>query len=93
VSLSHILDSGIPVADFAPTVDAGRGDIGQRDELVFLISITASQHQDRLLPHDSPLLQLPIREMTLTNADGLSVGLRPQGMNSNVNPGSMLRSL
>jgi hypothetical protein len=74
VVLNQIIYSGIPpVPDFPSAIKMAKDDIANREELLFLVTVTSSQYRDRLLPDDRLVLDIPITYLTLTNTSYLSI--------------------
>jgi hypothetical protein len=72
VVLNRIFFSGIPVTDFQATVKVAEDDIADRDEIPFLVTVTASEYHEKLMPNDSLIVDLAIRSMQLTSSSGVS---------------------
>lgn len=72
--LNQTLYSGIlSSADFLSQVKAVKTDIAKREELLFLITITASEYRDKILPDNGLMIDIPLKDLTLTNSANLSV--------------------
>ena len=68
VVTSQILYSEIPVSNFSQEVLNGEEQIAKREELLFLLMLTANEYRDRLLPGDRMTVKLPIQQMTLSSS-------------------------
>jgi hypothetical protein len=71
VVLNQVFYSGVPVSDFPSAVKERKDAVAKRDELLFLVTVTASEYQIKLLPNDALIVDIPISEMKLTNSAGL----------------------
>jgi hypothetical protein len=67
---SQILFTGISNPDFSQEVLKMEEKIAEREEFVFLITLTASEYTDKLLPGDEVMVQLPVEQMTLSTSSG-----------------------
>ncbi len=72
--LNQVLYSGILAStDFLSDVKAVKTDIAEREELLFMVTLSASEYRDRILTDNEILVDLPINSLTLTNSSNLSV--------------------
>jgi hypothetical protein len=67
---SQILFTGISNPDFSQEVLKMEEKIAEREEFIFLITLTASEYADKLLPGDAVMVHLPVEKMTLSISSG-----------------------
>ena len=70
---NQLLYNPIFGSDFKTPMDKGMDSIAQRDEFEFLVTITASVNVATILGEDAVILDVPIKEMVLTNTADLIV--------------------
>ena len=70
---NQLLYYPIQGVDFKTPLDKGMESLAQRDEFIFLVLITASDNVASIPGRDIVTLDIPIREMLLTNTADLAV--------------------
>jgi hypothetical protein len=73
VVLNQIFYRNMPVADFEAEVRNGLNSVARREELPVLVTLTATEYNEKLTPNDELNVQLPIAEMVLLNTNNTSV--------------------
>jgi hypothetical protein len=71
VFLGEFLKNNIPLSDFEPQVQTVLGSVAERDELLFLFTITTTKNGS--MDTSSHTIDMPVQEMVLTNGEWLAV--------------------